>query len=107
MTPAAAYHATPEALPAAGRGTHFRLRYDRVDTAGHVSLRRAGHMHHLGVGKAHHGKRILALTDDTTVTVIELHTGEILSEHLIDPTRGYWRNQRQEPGRWPGSHSNL
>ena len=43
------------------------------------------------------------ITDETTATVIHLDTGEILSEHHIDPARSYWRNQQQEPGRWPGS----
>lgn len=59
-------------------------------------------MHHLGIGAAHARKRVLAIADDTTVTVIELHTGEILSTHLIDPTKSYWRNQHRSPGRWPG-----
>lgn len=49
-------------------------------------------------------ERVLALIDETTVTVIELDTGEILSEHHIDPTRGYWRDHRQKTGRWPDSH---
>jgi transposase InsO family protein len=101
-TPAQAYTATPKALPAEGRlPDHYRLRYDHVDTDGHVSIRRAGRMHHLGIGRRHTGKRILAITDETTATVIHLDTGEILSEHHIDPTRGYWRNQLQPPGRWP------
>lgn len=104
-TPGTAYRSTPKALPAGGRGTHFRLRYDRVDNDGHISLRRAGRMHHLGIGRAHRTTRVLALADETTVTVIHLTTGEILSEHLIDPSRSYWRNQRREPGRWPGSHT--
>lgn len=102
-TPGTAYRATPKALPAGGRNSHYRLRYDRVDIDGHVSIRRAGRMHHLGIGRRHRGTRILALADETTITVTALETGEILSEHLIDPARGYWRNQRQEPGRWPGS----
>lgn len=106
-TPGTAYRATPKALPAGGRDGHYRLRYDRVDLDGHVSLRRAGRIHHLGIGRRHRGTRILALIDENTVTVTALETGEILSEHLIDSTRGYWRNQRQEPGRWPGSRSNL
>jgi hypothetical protein len=33
-----------------------------------------------------------------------LYTGEILSTHLIEPDKGYWRNQRRDPGPWPGSH---
>lgn len=102
-TPGTAYRATPKALPAGGRNSHYRLRYDRVDIDGHVSIRRAGRMHHLGIGRRHRGTRILALADETTITVTALETGEILSEHFIDPARGYWRNQRQEPGRWPGS----
>jgi transposase InsO family protein len=101
-TPSQAYTATAKALPADGRlPDRYRLRYDRVDTDGHVSIRRAGRMHHLGIGRRHTGKRILAITDETTVTVTHLDTGEILSEHHIDPTRGYWRNQLQPPGRWP------
>jgi transposase InsO family protein len=102
VTPSQAYRATPKALPAPGRlPDQHRLRYDRVDTDGHVSIRRAGRMHHLGIGRRHTGKRVLAITDETTATVIHLDTGEILSEHHIDPTRGYWRNQLTAPGRWP------
>ena len=33
----------------------------------------------------------------TTVTVIDLTTGEILSTHTIDPDRSYWRNQPKTP----------
>jgi transposase InsO family protein len=101
-TPSETYHATPKALPGAGRfPDRYRLRYDRVDTDGHASIRRAGRMHHLGIGHHHAGKRILAITDETTITVIHLDNGEILSEHTIDPARGYWRNQLKPPGRWP------
>ena len=104
-TPGTAYRTTPKAAPASPREGHYRLRYDRVDNDGHVSIRHAGRMHHLGIGRTHTGKRILALADPTTITVIHLNTGEILSQHHIDPTRGYWRNQQREPGRWPGSRS--
>jgi hypothetical protein len=62
-----------------------------------MSLRRAGRMHHLGIGADHRGKRVLALIDETTVTVIHLDTGEILSTHNIDPDRSYWRNQNKSP----------
>jgi transposase InsO family protein len=103
QTPAEAYAALPKAEPN-GRGPigHYRLRYDRVDKGGAISLRRAGRMHHLGIGVRHATKRVLAIADHTTVTVIELETGEILSTHLIDPNRSYWRNQQRSPGRWPG-----
>jgi transposase InsO family protein len=107
QTPAQAYRATPKALPAEARTPgHYRIRYDLVGTNGKVTLRRAGRMHHLGIGYQHRGTRILALTDDTTVTVIALNTGEILSTHTIDPDRYYWRNNEKAPGRWPRASSN-
>jgi len=102
-TPGDTYRATLKALPSTPREGHYRIRYDHVGTNGKMSLRRAGRMHHLGIGADHRGKRILALVDETTVTVIHLDTGEILSTHQINPNRSYWRNQQQEPGRWPGS----
>jgi transposase InsO family protein len=104
-TPGDAYGATPKALPASNGHApgHYRLRYDRLDTRGKMSLRRAGRMHHLGVGATHAGKRVLALADEHHITVTDLRTGEVLSTHLIEPDKTYWRNQNKEPGRWPGS----
>ena len=101
-TPAVAYAALPKAAPP-GHGTpgHYRLRYDVLDTLGKMSFRRAGRMHHLGIGAAHAGKRVLAIADDTTMTVIDLATGEVLSTNTIDPDKTYWRNTQKAPGRWP------
>jgi len=103
-TPGHAYRTTPKAAPAGARAhTHYRLRYDRLDTKGRMSLRRAGQMHHLGVGATHASKRVLAFADDHQITVADLNTGEVLSVHLIEPNKTYWRNQNRQPGRWPGS----
>jgi len=105
-TPASAYTQTPKAIPAGSHaGTHYRLRYDRLDAKGKMSIRRAGRMHHLGIGTTHARKRVLALADEHHITVIELDTGEILSTHLIQPEKSYWRNQQREPGRWPSSQN--
>ena len=70
-----------------------------------MSLRRAGRMHHLGVGAAHAGRRVLAIVDEHEITVVALDTGEVLSTHRIEPDKGYWRNQRRDPGRWPRSQA--
>ena len=106
-TPGHAYRATPKAPPASNGHAHghYRLRYDRLDPKGRMTLRRAGRMHHLAIGAAHARKRVLAFADDRHVTVAELTTGEVLSTHLIDPAKTYWRNQMREPGRWPSSQS--
>ena len=84
-TPGQAYRALPKAGPARTPHGYYRLRYDHVDAGGKVSIRRAGRMHHLGIGAAHRGKEILAITDMTGVTVIELRTGEVLSATSTQP----------------------
>jgi transposase InsO family protein len=106
-TPGNAYRATPKAAPPTNGHApgHYRLRYDRLDAKGKMTIRRAGRMHHLGIGSAHARKRVLAFADDHHITVADLTTGEVLSRHLIDPSRSYWRNQNKEPGRWPGSQN--
>ena len=102
-TPGEAYRATPRALPSgSGVRGHFRLRYDVTDSKGAITLRRAGRLHHLKIGAAFARRRVLAIVDEQEVTVVDLDTGEILSTHLIEPDRRYWRNERRDPGRWPG-----
>jgi transposase InsO family protein len=105
VTPGEAYRATPKALAAGPRARgHFRLRYDVTDRMGAITLRRAGRLYHLKIGAAFARRRVLAIVDEQEVTVVALDTGEILSSHRIEPDRRYWRNQRRDPGRWPGSH---
>jgi hypothetical protein len=105
-TPGEAYRALPKDRPSGpeGRG-HFRFRYDTTDSKGAMTLRRAGRLHHLKVGAAHARTRVLAIVDEQEVTVVALETGEILSSHRIEPDKGYWRNTRRDPGRWPGSQA--
>ena len=62
-----------------------------------------GRLYHLKIGAAHARRRVLAIVDEREVTVVALGTGEVLSNHLIEPDKGYWRNQRRNPGRWPRS----
>lgn len=100
-TPHHAYHALPKAVANSPREGHYRIRYDHVDPGGKMSLRHDGRMHHLGIGARHRGKRVIALIDETTVTVVHLDSGEVLATNHIDNTRVYWRNQQQKPGRWP------
>jgi transposase InsO family protein len=94
-TPGEAYRATPKACPSNSAGPgHFRLRYDVTDGKGVITLRRAGRLHHLNAGVAHARRRVLAIVDEQEVTLVARDTGEVLSSHLIEPDKGYWRNQR-------------
>lgn len=90
-TPAAAYQSLPKALPGEVRDpeTHDRVRHDRVDKSGTVTLRVAGQLRHIGVGRTHKGTHIILLVQDHDVRVINAVTGELLRELTIDITRDY------------------
>src|SRR5271170_7517316 len=60
-TPATAYTARPKADPANRTDTHNRVRRDRIDQAGVITLRVAGRLHHIGVGRTYTGTRELTL----------------------------------------------
>ena len=89
-TPAVVYRLLPKASPTGSdAGLHHRVRHDIVDKRGAVSLRRAGRMHHIGIGRAHAGTRVALLIDDLDIRVIHTTTGELLHHLTLDPTRGY------------------
>ena len=91
QTPAAAYAARPKAAPAGNRDadTHDRVRTDRIWAAGTVTLRHAGKLHHIGVGRQHAGTEVLILTQDLHIRIISKTTGELLRQLTLDPTRDY------------------
>lgn len=92
-TPQRCYEATIKATPkAAKEKEHYRIRHDYVDLFGKLSLRRAGIMHHLGIGIEHRHKKVIVIVDHFKVSVIEKKTGEVLSRHEINPGRSYWTN---------------
>lgn len=88
-TPEEAYTALPKATPTGNTRSEWRSRTDRVDTNGKVTLRYAGQLRHLGIGRRYTGLRILMLINDRHVTVSSLETGDILGEYIIDPARDY------------------
>ena len=103
QTPRQAYDATIKATPTTTPpGTHFRIRTDTIDRHGKVTIRHAGMLHHLGVGRAHGGTPALILIDATHATVTGRDTGEILGTYRIDPDHNYWPKQ-EKPGQRPGS----
>ena len=57
-TPAVIYTSRPKADPATRIDTHNRVRTDRVDQAGAVTLRVNGRLHHIGVGRHHYRTRV-------------------------------------------------
>ena len=97
-TPAVAYTTRPKAAPGhRDNNPHYRVRHDRVDEGGSVSLRVNGRLHHIGIGRTHTGTRIILLIADLDIRIIQAATGEILRDLTLDPTRSY-----QGTGKPPG-----
>lgn len=89
-TPAVAYGRLPKTSPAGSTaGPHYRIRHDRIDKTGAVSLRRAGRMHHLSIGRAHAGTAVIMLIDDLDIRVVKTNTGELLRTLTLNPDRNY------------------
>jgi len=78
-------------------GTHDRVRTDRIDATGLVTLRHSGKLHHIGIGRPHAGTRVLLLIQDLDIRVINADTGELIRELVLNPDRDY-----QPTGRPPG-----
>jgi transposase InsO family protein len=98
-TPATAYAARPKAGPSTDRTgeVHHRVRTDRVDHTGVVTLRVNGRLHHIGIGRTHARTHVLILVQDLEIRVVDASTGELLRELTLDPTKDY-----QPTGRPPG-----
>ena len=92
-TPATAFEARPKAEPSA-RGFlvpgHYRVRRDRVDGGGVVTLRYNSRLHHIGIGRRFARARVLVLVADLDVRVLT-EDGELLRELTLDPSRDYQR----------------
>jgi transposase InsO family protein len=88
-TPLQAYEgrvkAKPEAPP---KATHFRVRKDKVDKTGRVTLRHRSRLHHIAVGRAHKGRPVTILCADLDVRVID-EEGELIRQLTLDPSRNY------------------
>jgi transposase InsO family protein len=98
-TPATIYTTRPKAAPSTDRSadTHDRVRHDKIDKAGSVTLRVAGRLRHIGVGRTYARTDVILLVQDLHVTIIDAATGQILRDLIIDPRRDY-----QPTGRPPG-----
>ena len=97
-TPASVYTARPKATVGdRSDDTHDRVREDRVDKAGKVTLRHQGQMYSIGIGRTHARTRVILLVQDLQVRIIDKITGELLRELTLDTSKRY-----QGTGRPPG-----
>lgn len=91
-TPATVYTTTPKATPNTGArddDTHDRLRHDIIDKTGKVTWRYHGQLYSIGIGRTHTRTRVLILSQDRDIRIINATTGELLRELTLDPAKRY------------------
>ena len=100
-TPAVAYAARPKAGPDGQPDSDYRVRHDRVDKAGKVTLRVNGRLFHIGISRTLSGTPIVMLIHDLEIRIIHAATGEIIRTLTLDPDRQYQPtgNKRGGPSR--------
>jgi len=85
--------ARPSLQPAA---LDHRVRHDKIDSTGKVTLRYLGRLRHIPVGVAHKNRRVHLLVAGPDVRVIT-DDGDLIRALTLDPTRSY----QPLDGRWP------
>jgi transposase InsO family protein len=91
-TPAVAYRAREKTGPSPSfvQVGQRRLRFDRVDKSGRITLRHRGRLHHIGIGTAYTGWRVAMLVEGLDIEIVGLD-GSPLRRLVLDPTKDYQR----------------
>jgi transposase InsO family protein len=72
---------------------HTKVRHDRIDSTGCFTLRYRSRLHHVAVGRAHKGKRVLVLVADLDIRVID-DEGVVIRHLELDPSVDYQGRSR-------------
>jgi len=96
QTPQTVYTANPKATPNTTPDNELRTRTDIIDNNGKLTLRYAGKLKHLGIGRAHKGTPVLMIIHNKHVTVSNARTAEIYAEYIIDETKDYQKPLRKK-----------
>jgi transposase InsO family protein len=99
-TPATVYTNRPKATPepdARDDDSHHRVRRDRIDETGKITLRYGGQLYKIGIGRTHARTHVIVLVHDREIRIVHAATGELLRELVLDTTKSY-----QGTGRPPG-----
>jgi transposase InsO family protein len=103
--PAVAYLARPKAAPGdRADDVHLRVRRDRADVRGKVTLRLHGRLYSIGLGSQWARTRVIMLVDDLHLRVVDAATGELVRELTVDLSKRY-QGTGLPPGPRPKSRS--
>ncbi|MQB01727.1 MAG: DDE-type integrase/transposase/recombinase [Actinobacteria bacterium] len=90
-TPKSAFDSRDKARPIKREGTftrELRVRHDRVDAHGVVTIRYKSKLHHIGMGRALKGTRIILLVAGRHIRIITTDGG-LLRDFELDPSQDY------------------
>lgn len=96
-TPTVAYTRLPKTTPTSQPTSHYRIRQDIIGANGVITLRHAGRLHHIGIGRTHAGTPVILLIDTLNIRIINTTTGELLRQLTLDPNRDYQPQDTQNP----------
>ena len=89
-TPIETYNDRPKAFPTGYQiPPHYRVRHDKIDAAGVITIRYNSHLHHIGLSKRRRGTKVIVLADDLDIRVLDRDTGALIRKLVLDPTRDY------------------
>ncbi len=91
MTPRAAFDSRAKAAPRKLDHTftpELRVRHDKIDQHGTVTIRYKSKLHHIGMGRALNGRRVILLVAGRRIRVLDEH-GALLRKLVLDPDRNY------------------
>jgi hypothetical protein len=66
----------------------YRVRHDKVDDSGKVTLRYAGRLYHLGVGRSYKRTHVVLLVAGKEVRILD-ERHRLIRALTIDPSRTY------------------
>jgi hypothetical protein len=103
QTSTAAYQARPKATPIGSTPAEpqARIRRDVVDSGGKLTLRHAGRLHHIGVGRTHARIPIQMLINGQQIRIIHAITGEIIRQLILNPAVDYQPRGVRKPRKYP------
>ncbi|MBA3431298.1 MAG: DDE-type integrase/transposase/recombinase [Actinobacteria bacterium] len=91
MTPRAAFDSRAKAMPRKVAHTYsreLRVRHDRIDQHGAVTIRYRSKLHHIGMGRALNGRRVILVVASREIRVLS-EDGELLRQLTLDPGKDY------------------
>lgn len=106
-TPLEAYTNRPKAFPTGYQiPPHFRVRHDKIDAGGVITIRYNSRLHHIGLSKHLRGTPVTVLINDRDIRVLHRDTGQLIHKLTLDPTRDY-QPRGVKPGNSPTNRPQM